>query len=181
MGCQQLKQSHWCHQTSIEPPEPLSFPGSMTEELGRLSGQKPLILKLEEQIAQADPVDCQALSEDKSALLWQRKIILGNQSPWLLGYTLASPSDKSPQLKALQNMGDSPLGNKLFASDDVWRQTYEIGLVGSEDNLWKRVKHWLPELNYPLWGRRSIFSFHGKPVLIYEIFLPTCPGINYPA
>ena len=181
MMMDKLRQdSHWCQYSSLMSPKILDHSGSMTEKLAELSGQKPLILNLEESIQEGDLQDCLSLGEQAQTKLWQRKIILGNEAPWLLGYSLAYPATDDSPLKPLQTMGASPLGNKLFASDEVWRLSYQTGFVGKEQALWQHLQPWLNEIDHLLWGRRSLFNFHQQALLIYEVFLPTCPGFNYP-
>ncbi len=152
----------------------------MTEKLAGLSGEKPLILKLKETISIASPKDSISLGKDVNSKLWQRSIILGNNQPWLLGYTLAYPSHQSGPLQPLQTIGRKPLGSKLFASKEVWRVSYQTGFVSPAKDLWITLQDWLPAVNYKLWARRSLFSFHSEALLIYEVFLPTCPGFKYP-
>ena len=168
----------WCRKPQQQPPMMLSFPGSMTGELARISGVKPLILKREEKIAQGHRRDCLSLLQPRSSWLWQRQIVLGDVQPWLMGFTLALPISRSPMLRELQNMGSRPLGEKLFSSRQVHRLSYSIGIVEAEHGLWQRTHKWFPDLPPALWARRSLFSFHQQPLLIYEVFLPTCPGIS---
>lgn len=89
---------------------------------------------------------------------WLREIILcGDGEPWLLGRTVVPESTLAGPERALQNLGDTPLGRYLFSASTLTRDYIEIGRSAA------------------LWGRRSRLRLSGKPLLLTELFLPASP------
>ena len=98
--------------------------------------------------------------------------------PWLFGRTIVPGETLQHQGRRLKMLKNRPLGEVLFDCEQPSRAFIEVAAINSE--------HWL----YPddpallsstddesrlLWARRSLFYFNGKPLLVQEVFLPSCP------
>ncbi len=167
----------WCYVENPMPPELMTYEASMTRRLWELSGKKPRILKRKESLSKASNRNCQFLEIKPSSWLWQREILLGNEIPWLYGYTLTLPTARAPGLWDLHRIGSKPLGEKLFTANGVYREFFDVGQIGSEHQLWQRVKAIKSDIPEKLWARCSVFNYQGNPLLLFEVIFPECPGL----
>jgi len=168
----------WRLTASTTPPEIVTYNASMTRRLAADSNETPLILKRREKITRAHSRDCLLLSQHPKSWLWQREILLGNQQPWLYGYTLTLPSCRSATLWDLHHIGSKPLGEKLFTTKNVQRVLFEVGEIPKSHYLWNKVQQLQADIPELLWARCSLFSYQKNALLLYEILLPECPGIK---
>jgi len=53
-----------------------------------------------------------------------------------------------------------------------------LACIGSGQKLFRRATERLAQQPKSIWGRRSVFNLHDKPLLVSEIFLPGTP--NHP-
>lgn len=79
--------------------------------------------------------------------------------------------------KALTNLGTQSLGQVLFNSPSLERQTIEVAAFDDDSSVVKLAKQlqlYESQLNSPekLWGRRSVFVLENKPLMVAEVFLP---------
>jgi len=79
--------------------------------------------------------------------------------------TMMPRSSLQGRLKRLTQLGARPLGAALFADPSTRRLQLEVGWIPPAHPLF-------PSLEQPAWGRRSLFRSAGKPILVYELFLP---------
>lgn len=168
----------WQDRIPAHIPEIVQYNASMTRRLSQDSGQKPLILKRSEKTAAAHHRDCLLLGMSAGTWLWQREILLGNRHPWLYGYTMTLPSTRSRTLWDLHHIGTKPLGEKLFTTSGVQRVLFEVGMIHPDHYLWRQVKAMHDDISDSLWGRCSLFNYQGNALLLYEILLPNCPGLE---
>ena len=87
--------------------------------------------------------------------MWSRKVLLrcGN-TPWVAAHSLIPVSSMEGPLKRLRSLDDRPLGEFLFQDPFLERQQLEVTRCGQ------------------IWGRRSLFYSHHRPLLVAEFFLP---------
>ena len=78
---------------------------------------------------------------------------------WVTARSVIPNSTLSGAEKQLQFMGNRPLGAFLFKSRTMHRKPLEISMPIS-----KHLKG--------IYGRRSVFLLHEKPLLVSELFLP---------
>ena len=78
---------------------------------------------------------------------------------------------------ALQNLGNRPLGALLFAHPLVKRAPLRYQSLRPQHALYRRAATVLDAAPERLWARRSLFSLHGAPLLVTEVFLPDISGI----
>ncbi|PHM73168.1 chorismate lyase [Xenorhabdus kozodoii] len=89
---------------------------------------------------------------------WLREIVLyGDNTPWLLGYTVIPEETLTGPDKKLVDVGTVPLGYYLFSGNNLTRDYIQIGRQGER------------------WVRRSLLRLSGKPLLLTEVFLPQSP------
>lgn len=69
-------------------------------------------------------------------------------------------------------LGERPLGEVLFASPDVRRGPLEVAMLTPGDVLHDAALEGSEAGNSALWGRRSVLTVEGHPLLISEVFMP---------
>ena len=80
--------------------------------------------------------------------------------------------------KHLAHLQNKPLGAVLFAEPTMRRSEVEVAEIHTSQRLFHTAT---ARLNYEpakIWGRRSVFYLHDKPLLVSEIFLPDILGIG---
>lgn len=73
----------------------------------------------------------------------------------------------------LSNLGNKSLGTMLFTNPAVKRTPFRFKKLNSRHPLFHRACLGLQAAHFSLWARRSLFSLHGQPILVTEVFLPT--------
>lgn len=74
--------------------------------------------------------------------------------------------------RSLRNLGARPLGAVLFAHPMVHRAPLHYYVLKSHHVLYRRAIENLGIAPPKLWARRSVFTLHGAPLLVTEVFLP---------
>ncbi len=108
-----------------------------------------------------------ALKDDERALIGDadclmRKVILqGDGQPWVFARTLIPISTLTGQESDLEQLGEMPLGFRVFTDRSARRDALEVADVGTA--------------HQPLWARRSRLWINEKPLLVAELFLAQAP------
>ena len=95
-------------------------------------------------------------------------VLFGRGQPWVFARSLVPLTSLTGRLRQLRWLRERPLGTFLFAQPGLRRGALQFSCIHPE-------QPYLPaELvtDEPLWGRRSVFSLEGKPLLVSEVFLP---------
>jgi len=135
----------------------LMDPGSLTQRLKKMSAGVFSVKVLEERWAKHyAPSLLQCFSPHVvRERMWSRKVLLlCDDVPWVAAHSLIPISSMRAELKRLRRLENKPLGEFLFRDPQLRRYQLEISRVDS------------------VWGRRSLFYLHGKPLLVAEFFLP---------
>lgn len=72
----------------------------------------------------------------------------------------------------LQHLGSKPLGALLFFHPLVKRAPLHFRALKADHPLYRHAAQTLENLPPRLWARRSVFTLHGAPLLVTEVFLP---------
>ncbi len=101
-----------------------------------------------------------------------REVLMGcERTAWLFAQTLV-PEPTLAACPWLAELGDRPLGDALFARDDVERSDFLYALLDDEAPLCRRIRDVLPDARPgPRWARRSYFFVAGRALLVNEVFL----------
>lgn len=75
-------------------------------------------------------------------------------------------------LRRYAHLGNRPLGALLFADRRVRRGGIEIAEITPEHALYRVITGGQGAVEGAVWGRRSVFTLAGFPLLVGEIFLP---------
>lgn len=106
------------------------------------------------------------------ALVRQVRLRCAGQ-PWVFARTAVPLSSLEGGLKRLSQLGNRPLGAVLFADPRMQRQPLEIARITPRHRLFKMACSSGEHSHGELWGRRSVFTLQGCPLLVSEFFLPT--------
>lgn len=113
------------------------------------------------------PIDREQLTPDERALVGDtaclvRKVVLkGDGVPWVFARTLIPESTLTGQEQDLAQLGEMPLGFRVFTDQSARRDALEVANVGTEAE--------------PIWARRSRLWINDKPLLVAELFLQEAP------
>ena len=98
-----------------------------------------------------------------------REVILyGANKPWVYARSIIPRTTLTGKLRALKKLDNRPLGALLFKEPSMWRSPIEIACFKPGNCVIPAPYNQCAEL----WGRRSVFFLHNKPLLVSEIFLP---------
>lgn len=147
----------------------LSDSGSLTARLIAQSEGQFKVQVLRQIIAVPLLNERQVLDMKRPALALIREVILyGKDQPWVFARSILPLSSLTGSLRHLRKQGSRPLGAFLFSQPQLTRSAIAVARI-SRDHAYVPA-----ELagNQPLWGRRSVFYLHRKPLLVSEVFLP---------
>ncbi len=120
-------------------------------------------------------------AHDETALLglpprqkiYTREVFLyADGMPVVFAHSVVAPQHLRGAWRVLQNLGDKPLGALLFAHPLVDRAPLYYKALKPQHALYHRAAAMLDAAPGRLWARRSLFSLHGAPLLVTEVFLP---------
>ena len=98
--------------------------------------------------------------------------LLCNDDPLVFARTIIPASSLSGEARKLSYLGEKPLGAMLFSDPSTQRKKVEIARIIPRHPLYSAAVDHLPEMPAELWGRRTLFVYAGKQILVNEIFLP---------
>ncbi|MCY4356840.1 MAG: chorismate lyase [Gammaproteobacteria bacterium] len=158
---------HWSAPTDYEaelrPVETreLLREGSLTARAKQLAGNS-FQLEVRDQCWRQVNVESQLMLFGQVAAskrVWSRKIaMLGHGEDWILAHTLMPETSAEGALSAVFDLKNKPLGDFLFEQPQLLRASFELGCS----------QQIIPQM----WGRRSMFTLHSKPIMVAEFFTP---------
>jgi len=98
--------------------------------------------------------------------------LLCDEQPWVFARTVIPADSLSGRVGMLAHLGDKPLGAVLFSDPDTRRRKVEIARLTPGHSLYVTACEHLAEKPAEVWGRRTLFEYAGKLILVNEIFLP---------
>jgi len=101
--------------------------------------------------------------------------LLCDDRPWVFARTVIPRGTLTGPRRCLTRLKSRPLGAVLFADPSMQRGPVEIARLTPCDKLYPSALQHLAQRPELIWGRRSLFTLGGKPLLVNEIFLPGIP------
>lgn len=104
--------------------------------------------------------------------------LLCDEQPWVFARTIIPRTTLAGSNRRLTHLKNRPLGAVLFADPTMTRGPVEIARITSGVRLYTSATRHMKKMPEAIWGRRSVFTLHGAPLLVSEIFLPgiaPCP------
>ncbi|MCL4129181.1 UNVERIFIED_CONTAM: hypothetical protein GTU68_031758 [Idotea baltica] len=151
----------------------LSDSGSLTRRLKRYNQTDFSVQLLGNSWIKPLTDESLALNLPLSELSYQREVLLmdGEQAN-VYARTIVPRSTYMRMQHRFNNLGNTPLGELLFAAANVRRGPIQIACLRPGQWLYEMALSTGAERPDCLWGRRSQFYISGQPLLVNEIFLP---------
>jgi len=111
------------------------------------------------------------MPEHQMALVRQVQLTCAGQ-PWVFARTVIPVRSLSGRGKRLARLGNRPLGAMLFADRSVRRGRLQVARLTPGNVVFASAVSGLTRVPDEIWGRRSVFHYAGRPLLVNEIFLP---------
>lgn len=123
--------------------------------------------------------EARALARPPQEIAMVRQVRLHcDERPWVFARTVIPLPSLQGGLRRLASLGTRPLGEVLFADPRMRRQPLEIARITPRHRLYRMATAEESSGSTSIWGRRSVFRLHDKPLLVSEFFLPALPGQN---
>ncbi|NIB39449.1 chorismate lyase [Pseudomaricurvus alkylphenolicus] len=180
-SCPNFQLDQWYPATALTPAPPqlhqwLSDGGSLTARLVAHSQGQFAVQVLSQRWGRCHLSEANALGIAPRARVLVREVILrGKGQPWVYARSILPWQSLTGPLRRLRRFDAQPLGGWLFRQPSLQRHPMQASCFAPGDKrLGRALKEQLSEwpLTKPLWGRRSVFSVYGKPLLVGEVFLP---------
>jgi chorismate--pyruvate lyase len=124
-------------------------------------------------LASAGRDETALLGQPSRQLIYTREVVLyADGVPVVFAHSVVAAHHLRGAWHALQNLGSRPLGALLFAHPLVERAPLRYKLLKPREPLGCRAATVLGTTFGNLWARRSLFTLHGAPLLVTEVFLP---------
>ena len=117
-----------------------------------------------------------AMGRTRLALIREVELRCGEDA-WVFARTVIPTRSLSGRAGHLARLGERPLGAVLFADPTTRRGNLEFARFVAGQVVYEAAVVHLTARPAALWGRRAVFYYAGKPLLVNEIFLPTIPSV----
>lgn len=94
-------------------------------------------------------------------------------TPWVYARSVLPRKTLTGPRRFLGKLGNRPLGEILFSDPTIKRDELEIAEIKKGQRMYSCATKILNSSPDFVWGRRSIFYLHKKPLMVNEIFLPS--------
>ena len=119
------------------------------------------------------PSERRQLGMRRNVLALVREVELRcNEEVWVFARTVIPASSLRGAARRLTLLGDRPLGAVLFADPTTRRGRMEVARLDGRHGLFRHACSHHGLTPSALWGRRTLFCYRRKPLLVNEIFLP---------
>ncbi|MDD2701139.1 MAG: chorismate lyase [Sideroxydans sp.] len=106
-------------------------------------------------------------------LAYSREVFLhADGQPVVFAHSACRAEDLRGVWQAMQGLGNRSLGSLLFTHPLVVRQPLHFAALRPHHPLYQSALREADLCPERLWARRSLFTLHGAPLLVTEVFLP---------
>lgn len=109
---------------------------------------------------------------EKYALIREVLLYCGD-TPWVFARSVLPYKTLTGPRRFLGKLGNRPLGEILFSDPTIQRDALEIAEIKKNQRMFNCATQSLTNIPDSVWGRRSVFYLHKKPLLVNEVFLPS--------
>lgn len=150
-------------------------PGSLTKRLREYYGNGISVDLLFHQWRTPYLSECRQLHLPLYRYALTREVMLHIQGkPLLLARTIIPDETIKVAHRNLSHLGTRPLGEVIFSYPDLERIAMDLTLI--KPITWTRQVRLKAAIQQSLWGRRTIYAIHQRPMLVSEFFLPEILG-----
>jgi chorismate lyase len=93
-----------------------------------------------------------------------------NGKPLLLARTILPEATIRVAHRNLSHLGTRPLGEVIFSYPKLERITMDLAML--QPATWTAKAQQNAGIIEPIWGRRTVYAIHDRPMLVSEFFLP---------
>ncbi len=93
-----------------------------------------------------------------------------NGKPLLLARSIIPEDTIKVAHRNLSHLGTRPLGEVIFSYPDLERIAMELALL--TPSSWSKPAQEKAKIEECVWGRRTVYAIHKRPMLVSEFFLP---------
>lgn len=108
----------------------------------------------------------------RGACLVREVELLCDELPQVFARTLMPARSLTGGARRLAYLRNKPLGAVLFADPHTVRHRVQIARFQSHHQLFQAATAHLEREPVEVWGRRTLFLYKRKPILVNELFLP---------
>lgn len=145
--------------------------GSLTTRLVRASHGDFAVQLLQQGWLRPTLDEARLLDLPPHQVAWVRETALRcHGEAWVYARSVMPQATLAGELRYLQRLKNSSLGALLFRDPTLTRSRFQIARLALRSLPCARLG--LAPADDDVWGRRSLFQFHGRPLLVGEIFLP---------
>jgi chorismate--pyruvate lyase len=105
-------------------------------------------------------------------VLVREVILYCDNVPQVFARSLLPLKSLTGEEQQLAHLGNQSLGQVLFSKKELTRKCIEISSFSPTTTVSALARYLKLPVKTELWGRRSTFMLHDKPLLVAEIFLP---------
>lgn len=105
-------------------------------------------------------------------ILVREVLLFCDDIPHVFARSLLPLTSLTGKEKELAELGNKPLGQVLFNNPSLLRKCIEVSSFNERSTIAPLIKSFALNNTTLLWGRRSIFVLHNKPIMVAEVFLP---------
>lgn len=106
-------------------------------------------------------------------LAYSREVFLhADGQAVVFAHSACNADDLRGAWQAMKGLGNRSLGSLLFTHPLVVRQPLHFAALRPHHPLYQSAVSSLNTRPERLWARRSLFTLHGAPLLVTEVFLP---------
>jgi len=146
---------------------------SLTARLRMRCGDAFSVRVLNENWASPSLDEACRLDIDRRRFAWIREVLLlCGDRPQIFARSVIPAASLRGGNRALQVLGNRPLGELLFTSPEASRSETEVALLHPDDWLARRVPTAASRASEAIWARRVVHHLRGRPLLVTEVFLP---------
>lgn len=152
-------------------------PGSLTQSLINHCLGEFSVRVLEQGHARPRRDECRVLSLTSASYALIREVhLLCRGEPVVYARSVIPHSTLRGPNRRLAYLRDRPLGAYLFAQPTLRRSEMEIAALRPGMSLFEHARQGMSRKADTIWGRRSVFRVHERPLLVAECFLPELFG-----
>lgn len=161
---------------SIIPPKLfawLSDSGSFMQRLKRHGVENAQIRILKEGWSFGGSLERTILSLPFLTFTWVREVVIySDDTTWMFARTVIPRKTLTGKERELRYLKTRSLGSLLFSYSDLVRSEFSYFQV-DPDKEWN-----IKCMKDGVWGRRSLFTFSGKSLLLTEVFSPELGDVS---
>ena len=148
-------------------------PSSLTAKLKRYCNEFRVEV-LGEQVELCHQLEANNVIKENEQVLVREVLLYCDDVPQVFARSLLPLSTLTDDEQELADLGSQPLGQVLFNNPSFERKNVEIAYFDQNSPVGQLVKTLDIDITeeYLIWGRRSLFFVHQKPLMVAEVFLP---------